>query len=68
MTDLIDRANSNAQAWLDEQIAKNHHAATDDTECIDCGVPIGQNANKLCLGQYAVINVKPPKSKRDKGR
>ena len=42
MTDIIDRANDEAQRWLDEQIAKTHHNATDDTECIDCGVPIGQ--------------------------
>ena len=42
MTDIIDRANDEAQRWLDEQIAKNHHAATDDTECIDCGEPIGE--------------------------
>ena len=42
MTDIIDRANDEAQRWLDEQIAKNHHAATDDTECIDCGEHIGQ--------------------------
>lgn len=42
MTDIIDRANDEAQRWLDSQIAKTHHNATDDTECIDCGVPIGQ--------------------------
>ena len=42
MTDIIDRANDEAQRWLDEQIAKNHHAATDDTECIDCDEPIGE--------------------------
>ena len=42
MTDIIDRANDEAQRWLDEQIAKNHHNATDDTECIDCDEPIGQ--------------------------
>ena len=42
MTDIIDRANDEAQRWLDEQIAKTHHNATDDTECIDCGEPIGQ--------------------------
>ena len=42
MTDIIDRANDEAQRWLDEQIAKTHHNATDDTECIDCGEPIGE--------------------------
>ena len=42
MSDIVDRANDEAQRWLDEQIAKTHHNATDDTECIDCGVPIGQ--------------------------
>ena len=42
MSDIIDRANDEAQRWLDEQIAKNHHAATDDTECIDCDEPIGE--------------------------
>ena len=42
MTDIIDRANDEAQRWLDEQIAKNHHAATDDTECIDCDEPISE--------------------------
>ena len=42
MTDIIDRANDEAQRWLDDQIAKNHHAATDDTECIDCDEPIGE--------------------------
>ena len=42
MTDIIDRANDEAQRWLERQIAKNHHAATDDTECIDCDEPIGE--------------------------
>nr|WP_313059981.1 TraR/DksA C4-type zinc finger protein [Moraxella sp. CTOTU49097] len=42
MTDIIDRANDEAQRWLDSQIAKTHHNATDDTECIDCGEPIGE--------------------------
>ena len=42
MTDIIDRANYEAQRWLDSQIAKTHHNATDDTECIDCGEPIGE--------------------------
>ena len=42
MTDLIDRANSNAQAWLERQIHALHHDATDDTECIDCDEPIGE--------------------------
>ena len=42
MTDIIDRANDEAQRWLDEQIAKNHQAPTNATECIDCGEPIGE--------------------------
>ena len=42
MTDIIDRANDEAQRWLERQIAKTHHNATDDTECIDCGEPIGE--------------------------
>ena len=41
MTDIIDRANDEAQRWL-SQIAKTHHNATDDTECIDCDEPIGE--------------------------
>ncbi len=42
MTDIIDRANDEAQRWLDSQIAKTYHNATDDTECIDCDEPIGE--------------------------
>lgn len=42
MSDLVDRANDEAAAWLEQQIAKTHYEPTDDTECIDCGEPIGE--------------------------
>ena len=56
MTDIIDRANDEAQRWLDSQIAKTHHNATDDTECIDCGEPIGQQRKQAV--QWAVRCIK----------
>ncbi|MFW2176641.1 MULTISPECIES: TraR/DksA C4-type zinc finger protein [unclassified Moraxella] len=46
MGDIVDRANEEADRWLQYQIAKTHHEATDDTECIDCGEPIGTARKK----------------------
>ena len=43
MTDLIDRANIEADALLDEKIRQVTKGLTpnDTTDCIDCGEPIG---------------------------
>ena len=46
MGDIVDRANDEAATWLASQIAKTQHKPTDDTECIDCGEPIGEQRKK----------------------
>ena len=65
MTDIIDRANDEAQRWLDEQIAKTHHNATDDTECIDCGEPIGEKRKQAV--PWAVRCIKCQTALEEKG-
>lgn len=44
MTDLIDRANTEADAWTAEQIrqASHHPMPNDIADCVDCGEPIGE--------------------------
>ena len=45
MSDIIDKANDDAQSWLDGQIAKrtntNKTIPSPLTECVDCGDDIG---------------------------
>ena len=65
MTDIIDRANDEAQRWLDSQIAKTHHNATDDTECIDCGEPIGEKRKQAV--PWAVRCIKCQTAQEQKG-
>ena len=60
MTDIIDRANDEAQRWLDSQIAKTHHNATDDLSVSTVTNLSAKSANKQYRGQYAVSNAKLP--------
>ncbi len=48
MSDLVDRANKQQQAWLEAQVrqARLNAQPTDDTECIDCGEPIGKQRKR----------------------
>lgn len=47
MTDPIDRAAIESQAWLDEQIRLVPRLAANDVmDCDDCGKPIGVNRKK----------------------
>lgn len=48
MSDVVDRANKEQQAWLSEQIRNSviRASATEDTECVDCGEPIGSERKR----------------------
>lgn len=56
MTDLIDRANAQAQSFLDSQLTQirqiTKQSPNDTDECIDCGEPIGAERKKIL--PYAV--------------
>lgn len=60
MTDLIDRANAQAQSLLDSQLDSQlvqirqivGQSPNDTDECIDCGQPIGAERKKIL--PYAV--------------
>lgn len=42
MTDIVDKANDDYERWLAGKIAQNRKNATADTDCVDCGEPIGE--------------------------
>lgn len=49
MTDIIDRANIEAEAWLENklhQVTKSQ-MPNDVTECIDCGEDIGEKRKQV---------------------
>lgn len=56
MGDIVDRANAETDMWLARQITAMHHEATVDTECIDCGEPIGEKRKQAVPWAVRCIN------------
>lgn len=64
--DIVDRANIESQAWLDEQIrlARPNLAINECDDCIDCDKPIGVQRKQAvpsarrCIGCQSKIEAK----------
>lgn len=67
MTDLIDRANTEADAWTAERIrqASHHPMANNIADCVDCGQPIGQQRKQAV--PWAVRCIKCQTALEEKG-
>lgn len=48
VTDVVDRANQEAEAFLSESLRQHSNlAANDITECVECGADIGEKRKRI---------------------